>query len=166
MLAQYTDGGLKLGGLFDSFKVDIDKYKNIVEKFSQLNLSDKKYKIDGKANWDAIAKSIKNCDETALSYFKTLDDGNGTINNQSASVEGMSAYLKKSGQMFNFAAIKASLFNAAINSFLMLGISYAIKGIVWAFDTLANGAENANKKVEDSIDTYKEATSGKQTVYI
>ncbi len=102
---------MKLGGLFDSFKVDIDKYKNIVEEFSQLNLSDKKYKIDGKANWDAIAKAIEGCDETALSYFKTLDDGNGTINNQSASVDGLGAHLKATGQSFNFAAIKATLLN-------------------------------------------------------
>lgn len=75
--------------------------------FSKAIFKDK----NGKANWDEIAKAIEGCDETALSYFKTLDDGNGTINNQSASVDGLGAHLKATGQSFNFAAIKATLLN-------------------------------------------------------
>lgn len=43
--------------------------------------------------------------------FKTTDDGNGTINNQSASIEGLGAHLKATGQSFNFAASKATLLN-------------------------------------------------------
>ena len=95
LLAQVSDGQLQLGGLFDSIKIDVKQYKDAIESFNELDLSKSFFKDEnGKANWDKIAKSIKGCDETALSYFKTLDGGNGTINNQSASVEGLGAYLK------------------------------------------------------------------------
>lgn len=67
--------------------------------FSKATFKDE----NGKANWDAIAKAIEGCDETAPSYFKTLDDGNGTINNHSASIKGLGAHLKATGQSFNFA---------------------------------------------------------------
>lgn len=95
LLAQYTDGNrISLGGLFDKFKTDVDSYKKIIDDFKSIESFDNFIDPTGKANWDAIAKAIGNCDETALSYFKTLDDGNGTINNQSASVEGLGAHLK------------------------------------------------------------------------
>ncbi len=86
LVAQVSDGRLQLGGLLDKFKVDVDEYKEIIENFKQLELNSRKFtdRATGKANWNAIAKSIEGCDETALSYFKTLDDGNGTINNQAA----------------------------------------------------------------------------------
>lgn len=98
-LAQVTETGIGLGSIFDKLKIDIESYKNIIDDFKKLDLEDDIFKLDdGKANWDAIAKAIEGCDETALSYFKTLDDGNGTINNQSASVEGLSAHLQSTGQ--------------------------------------------------------------------
>lgn len=43
----------------------------------------------------AIAKAIGTTDARAIGYFQTLDNGKGTIDNSSASVEGMSVYLKK-----------------------------------------------------------------------
>lgn len=101
-LAQVTENGIGLGSIFDKLKIDVDSYEKVIRKFSELNLKLPQFKLDdGKANWDAIAKAIEGCDETALSYFKTLDDGNGTINNQSASVEGLGAHLKATGQMFS-----------------------------------------------------------------
>ena len=121
MLARISNGKLELGGIFDSLKVDLDKYNDIINSFKDIDLSLPEYKDfnTGQANWDEIAKSIKGCDETALSYYKTLKDDKDAINNQSASIEGMSAYLKKSGQMFDFAAIKATLLNTALNAGIM-----------------------------------------------
>lgn len=98
-LAQVTENGIGLGSIFNKLKIDIDNYKDIIDGFKKLNLELPQFKLDdGKANWDAIAKAIEGCDETALSYFKTLDDGNSTINNQSASVEGLGAHLQSTGQ--------------------------------------------------------------------
>lgn len=101
LLAQVSDGQLQLGGLFDGLKVKLNKYEEIIDQFSKLTINgNEKYTslTTGEIYWDKIAKSIKGCDETALSYFKTLDNGNGTINNQSASVEGLSAHLQSTGQ--------------------------------------------------------------------
>ena len=65
----------------------------VIKSFKKLDLSKTMFlNNDSKANWDTISKAIEGCDETALSYFQTLDDGNGTINNQSASVEGLEAH--------------------------------------------------------------------------
>lgn len=98
-LAQVTENGIGLGNIFNKFKVDLDSYIDVIKKFSQLDFEDSIYKLnDGKANWDAIAKAIEGCDDTALSYFKTLDNGNGTINNQAASIEGLSKHLQKARQ--------------------------------------------------------------------
>lgn len=111
MLAQVSNGKLQLGGLLDKFKVDFDEYKEIIDSFNQVDLNSKKFKNPetGKANWDAIAKEIGDCDETALSYFKTLEDGNGTIDNQSASIEGLGQHLQAEGKFAGFAAFKTTL---------------------------------------------------------
>ena len=106
MLAQFKEkDGLSLGGLLDRFKVNIDSYKDVIKKFNELNLLSPKFKENDEYNWDAIAKAIEGCDEIAVSYFKTLNDGNSTINTQSASVAGLSAHLKATGQSFDFTAI-------------------------------------------------------------
>ncbi|MCM1233960.1 MAG: hypothetical protein NC489_27960 [Ruminococcus flavefaciens] len=113
-----------------------------------LTLDD--FKLDnGKANWDAIAKFIKDCDEIALSYFKTLEDGNGTINNQSASVEGLGEYLQATGQSFDFAAIKARLLNSVLNAGIMLAVSAAIKTIAAVWNAWNETIEESQAKVDD-----------------
>ncbi len=159
MLAQVSNGKLELGGLFDSLKVDLDKYKEVINSFKDIHLSLPEYKDfnTGKANWDAIAKSIEGCDETALSYFKTLDDGKGTINNQSASVEGLSEYLKKAGNSFKFAAVKATLLNAALNAGIFLIASLVIQGVVKIIDNLAHSAEHCKERVDELMSSYKSA---------
>ncbi len=123
MVAQVTENGIELGGLFDKFRVNINDYTEAIEKFSKLKLNKPEFKLEnGKADWEAIAEAIGTTDVRAIGYFKTLDDHKGTIANSSASVEGMSEYLKKSGQAFDFAAIKAGLLNAALNAGIMLAV--------------------------------------------
>ena len=119
---------------------------------------------DGEANWDAIAKAIEGCDETALSYFKTLDDGNGTINNQSASVKGLGAHLQATGQSFNFAVIKATLLNAALNAGIMLLASFAIDGIIKAWDKMNLTVEEQTAKVNELKSSYESLKSEYNTL--
>ena len=99
-VAQTSNGKPQLGGLFDSLKINTSDYQNIIDEFSNLNLTLPKFynDYDKTFNWDAIAASLGNCDERALSYFKTLDNGNGTINTQSASMTGLANHLEKTGQ--------------------------------------------------------------------
>lgn len=156
-LAQVTENSIGLGNIFNKFKVDIDNCIDVIKKFSELDLEEPNFKLDdGKANWDAISKSIEGCDKTALSYFKTLEDGNGTINNQSASVEGLGAHLKATGQSFNFAAIKATLLNTALNAGIFLVASLAIQGIVKALDNYIHRVEKARERTDELFDEFKQ----------
>lgn len=81
LVAQISDGRLQLGGLFNGLKVDVTTYKDTIDQFNSLdfNLPEFKRNNSNELNLDAIAASLEHCDERALSYFKTLDNGNGTI---------------------------------------------------------------------------------------
>lgn len=129
-------------------RINADKYADVITQFKQINLDD--YNFADSNVWDAIAKAIEGCDETALSYFKTLDDGNGTINNQSASVEGLGVHLKATGQSFNFAAIKATLLNTALNAGIFLVASVAIQGIAKALDNYIHRLDNAKEALSST----------------
>lgn len=162
MVAQISDGKIALGGLFDSFKVQVNEYAEIINKFNNLDLSQRKYLgADGKANWEAIAKAIGTTDARAIEYFKTLDNGKGTIDNSSASVEGMSVYLKKTGQAFDFAALKASLLNAALNAGIMIAFAVAIKAVEYAWDQ----ANTTVAEVQERIDDLTDSISSLETEY-
>ena len=121
MLTQITENGLKFGNgiqeLVDKINFDIESYTKIIDDFSKLDLSLPNFKDkDGNIDWKVVKNNIKDCDDIAISYFKTLDDGKGTINNTSASVEGMAKYLKTTGSMFDWAALKAGVFNTVLNA--------------------------------------------------
>ncbi len=162
LLAQYTESGkgilgsgIELTGLFDNIKINITSYENIINDFKKISDFSKYWEKD-KFNWDAIAKAIEGCDETALSYFKTLEDGNGTINNQSASTEGLSTYLKKSGQMFNFAAVKATLLNTALNAGIFLVASVAIQGMAKALNSYIHKVEKARERTDELFSEFRQ----------
>ena len=139
-----------------------------MESFSQLDLSEKKYKKDCTTNWSAIAQAIDNCDETALSYFKTLEDGNGVINNQAASIEGLTAHVNAAGQSFGSAALKSALLNTALNAGIFLAVSVALQTTVKAIDDyihrneiLLEKAAEADSRINALNENYK---SHKKTV--
>ncbi len=158
MLAQYTEkDGLSLGGLFDNFKVKVDSYKGIIDEFKNIESFDDFLDLKtNKYDWDAISQSIKGCDETALSYFKTLDDGNGTIDSQAASVEGLGAHLKESGQSFHFAASKAALLNTALNAGIFLAASSAVQALYQAFDHYVHRVERARERTDELLSEYSQ----------
>ncbi len=154
-LAQVTENGIGLGNIFNKFKVDLDSYIDVIKKFSQLDFEDSIYKLnDGKANWNAIAKAIEGCDDTALSYFKTLDNGNGTINNQAASIEGLSKHLQKAGNGFSAAALKTTLLNSALNAGIFLAASFAIQAIATGIDNYIHRVENARERTAELFDEF------------
>ena len=157
LLAQISDGHLQLGGLFDKLKVNIEKYENVIETFKTFDSTKTMFLWkNGELNWDAIAEAIEGCDDLALSYFKTLDDGNGKINNTSASIEGMSEYLKKSGQAFDFAAIKATLMNTALNAGPFLLASFVIQGMANALDHYIHRTEIARARTDEISSAFKQ----------
>ncbi len=84
------------------------------------------------------------------------DDGNGTINNQSASVEGLEAHLRKTGQSFSFAAAKATLLNTALNSGIFLVASLAIQGIAKTFDNYIHRVDNARNRTDELFSEFRQ----------
>lgn len=155
LLAQYTEkGGLSLGGLFNGLKVNTKDFEDIINEFKQIEDFDK-YLDNGVINWDNLSKSIGITDTRLRSYLETLDDGKGHIDNTSASVEGMSAYLEKSGNGFQFAAIKATLFNAALNAGIMLLASFVVDGVIKAWDKMNLTVEEQTAKVNELKSSYE-----------
>lgn len=131
MLAQISDGKLSLGGFFNGFMVNVKEYEGIINKFSNLNLSKKAFHdTNGEYNWKAISKSIGEVNYLTEDYFKSLADGNGVIDNTSASLDGMKAYLKQTGQAFDFAKLKAMALNSVLNIGMNAAISLGIIGLV------------------------------------
>ena len=118
MFAQYTDNkGIGLGGLFDSPKVNLDSYEKFINEFKNIESFDEFLDFEtNNINWDNLSKSIDITDTRLRSYLETLDDGNGTINNQAASMEGLSKHLEKTGNGFASAAVKTTLLNSALNA--------------------------------------------------
>jgi len=165
LLAQYTKPGqgifglgIELGGGFDKFKVDTDSYNNVINSFKDIESFRNFYISDANDfNWDAIAASIEGCDERALSYFWTLDNGNGTINNQSASIEGLRNHLNATGQAFDFTALKASLINTALNAGIMFIASISIQAITKGIDALTHSAEHCKERVDGLMSSYRSA---------
>ena len=154
-LAQYTEtNGLSLGGLFNGLKVNAKDFEDIINKFKSIE-DFKEYTKDGVINWDDLSKSIGITDTRLRSYLETLDDGKGHIDNTSASVEGMSAYLEKSGNGFQFAAIKATLFNAALNAGIMLLASFVVDGVIKAWDKMNLTVEEQTAKVNELKSSYE-----------
>ncbi|MBD5394381.1 MAG: hypothetical protein HDR71_08935 [Lachnospiraceae bacterium] len=152
MLAQYTENkGIGFGGLFDNLKVNMDSFKETIDAFKNSESFDEFIDLNtNRTNWDELSKSIGITDTRLRSYLETLDDGKGNIDNASASIEGMLAYLKKSGQMFNFAAIKATLLNTALNAGIMLAASVAIQAVVKGLDNFINRAKYAKEAMEEA----------------
>ncbi len=145
-----------MGGLFDGLKIKPENYRETISQFKELDLSLPIFKNDhtGTTNWDAISQSIEGCDKTALSYFKTLEDGSGAINNQSASVKGLSNYLEETGKSYDFAAVKATLLNTALNAGIMLAVSLFGRALAWGWDKFAHQVENANDAMRDAVSEY------------
>ena len=165
MLAQYTEkgqgllgSGVELGGLFNKMKVDTSSYKNVIDDFKAIsNFSI--YLEGNNFDWDSIAASLEHCDERALSYFKTLDNGNGTINTQSASMTGLANHLEKTGQSYSFAAVKATLLNTALNAGVMFIASFAIQAIVKGLDQYIHRAQRAREAAEQAQQAIDESQS-------
>ena len=149
--------GVGLGSIFDKFKVNIDSYKNVIDDFKKLRLNKPEFKLDdGKANWSAITETIEGCDDTTLSYFKTLDNGNGTINNQATSIEGLSKHLQKAGNGFSTAALKTTLLNSALNAGIFLAASFAIQAIATGIDNYIHRVENARERTAELFDEFSQ----------
>lgn len=159
MVAQVTKEGIGLGGLFDGLKINVDSYSKLIDSFKQIKSFDEYFDIEsGKYKWNEIAKAIGTTDARAIGYFQTLEVGEGVIDNSSASIEGMSEYLKKSGQAFDFAAIKAGLLNAALNAGIMLAFSLAIKAVTEAWDEYNYTVEESQQNIDEINDKIKDLT--------
>ncbi len=157
MLAQYTDNkGIGLGGLFESSKINVDAYKEFINEFKKIETFDDFLDKDGIVNWDELSQSIGITDANLRSYLETLDNGNGTINNQAASIEGLSKHLQKAGNGFSAAALKTTLLNSALNAGIFLAASFAIQAIATGIDNYIHRVENARERTAELFDEFSQ----------
>ena len=158
MFAKISDGKLSFGNIFNSSKEIGEKYSNVINNFTKIQ-DFTSFKDNGIIQWNEIAKAVGTTEEKAISYFKTLDDGKGHIKNTSASIEGMVKHLKATGQMFDSAALKAKLFDTALNVGIMIATTLAIKAIATAWDKMNVTLEEQKEivsKLESEISALKE----------
>ena len=158
MLAQYKDNkGIGLGGLFESSKINVDEYKEFINEFKNIESFDDFIDFDtNKINWDSLSKSIGITDANLRSYLETLDNGNGTINNQAASIEGLSKHLQKAGNGFSTAALKTTLLNSALNAGIFLAASFAIQAIATGIDNYIHRVENARERTAELFEEFSQ----------
>ena len=158
LLAQYTDNkGIGLGGLFESSKINVDEYKEFINEFKNIESFDDFIDFDtNKINWDSLSKSIGITDANLRSYLETLDNGNGTINNQAASIEGLSKHLQKAGNGFSAAALKTTLLNSSLNAGIFLAASFAIQAIATGIDNYIHRVENARERTAELFDEFSQ----------
>lgn len=123
-----------------------------------------KFYVDDNINWTALSEAIDGVDERAIEYFKTLDDGNGTIMNSSASMAGMAKFLTETGHAFDFAKVNAVLLNAALNAGIMFTVSIAIQSIAKAIDYYVNEVNNANKAMNGAMSDYQSVKSSLKSI--
>ena len=58
--------------------------------------------------------------------------------------------------MFDFAAIKATLLNTALNAGIMLAVSIAIQAVYKALDNYIHRVEKARERTSELFDEFKE----------
>lgn len=160
-LAQVTENGIGLGGLFNSFRINANDYSDIINKIKSTSLGDV---LDGdKLSVDKLSEAIGTSNKFVLDYATTLKDANGKIDLTSASVKGLSAHLKTTGKMFDFAKIKAMALNTVLNMtaswFITTGITLLVKGIdnlIHAEEKAIEAGEEAQGKIKSLSKDYRE----------
>lgn len=157
-LLQLDEGKLGLGDLFKSSKVDTSQYKELIEKFSGLTLNDSFYQAsdDGKSilKYGKLkeALNVEELEPHIISYVDSLKNATGEVQNHEASIEGLDNHLKMVGQRFDWATIKANLFNAALNA----GISFAIVLIIQGLSKLVDHINVTTEELTSLTDSFKD----------
>lgn len=106
-------------------------------------------------NADALTQAVGTSDARLIGYVETLKTTQGRIDLTTASTEGLGTYLEKSGNMFDFAAVKATLLNTALNAGILLLASFAVEGVIKAWDAVNVTVEEQAAKVNDLKDSYE-----------
>ena len=160
-LMQLTENNhLGLGGMFDSFKVNTASYNDIISRFKNIESFGKFFTENlNELNWDALSDSIGPIDDRLRSYLETLNNGNGTINNAAASVEGLSAHLRQTGQAYDFTALKAAALNTAMNAGIMALAGLVVTGLTHAWDAINVTVAETQEKIDEITASLTELNS-------
>jgi hypothetical protein len=132
----------------DSFKA-----KNVIDQFNDMGYG-----------LDVFKEKIGLTDEGMIKYLQTEEKAINTGGRSNATFSKYTKSLQATGIAMNFAAIKAELLNAALNTGIMFIASLAIEGVVKLFDSLITTTAEYNEKVEESSTAYEEAKSKLESV--
>ena len=136
------------GGLFDGSKINVEDYSDALEKIRGLQIED--IFIGDKVDVDAFAKAVGTSDTNLIGYVETLNAAKGKTDLTTVSTEGLSEYLRKTGNSFNFAAVKATLLNTALNAGISFAASIALQALVKGLDNFINRAKYAKEAMEEA----------------
>lgn len=150
---------LGLGGIFDGFKVKTDSYNDTINRFRQIDFSQRFLTQSNDIDWNSLSTSIGPIDDRLRSYFQTLNDGNGTINNSSASLEDFSNHLRRTGQAYDFTALKATALNTAINAGVFVLAGIVITALSSAWDTINVTVAETQEKINEITSSLAELNS-------
>ena len=108
---------------------------------------------------DEFYKSVERISPSLLSYFKSLNGADATL-------EGYKEHCKATGQAVDLigekslaSAAKVTILNVALNVAKTLAITAILSLIAKAYDEIAHAAENAHEKIAETSDDYKETKS-------
>lgn len=152
--------------MFDSGKSNLSIYEDIVKQFNELDLGSGEFSHDGILDWDSIKNSINGCNDTAIAYFKTLDDGTGIIDNQAASMKGLTSYIKQSDEAF--AAFSKAFTNVLLNvgaSLAISAVTQTVLSCVTANDKLAESASKLGSEFESTKSEISDYESQISSLY-
>jgi len=68
----------------------------------------------------------------------------------------LGTHLKATGQSFNFAAIKATLLNTALNAGIFLAVTVAVQALYKVFDNYIHRVERARERTDKLFDEFKQ----------
>lgn len=133
--------------------MDSSKAKNIIDQFNNMGYG-----------LDVFKEKIGLTDEGMIKYLQTEEKAINAGGRSNATFSKYTKSLQATGKAMNFAAIKAELLNAALNTGIMFIASLAIEGAVKLFDSLITTTAEYKEKVKESSTAYEESKSKLESV--
>lgn len=147
--------------------------KSLKDKISFNNIFSKSNISQGQIDdvWTKWIEYSKQADATTLGFSATLDKTNEgfkeyftTVDSGTVSKEGLTKAVTSLGGAFDFAAIKATAANVAINALAGVGIALVLKGVTELADFLIVTQDELKDTASTSVEAFETTKSSIQDI--